>query len=168
MKGGADPKARMQFSKDPLGESILDLPSSMNKEAKESFLSILKGMGDYPNKAGDKVIQDLVQMGIDNNGIRDEIYCQLIKQTTNNPKKESNLRGWEILVYICGSFSPSGELIPTLYSHIESGLTSGDSDIVKYATMCQERNKEVCEKGSRMYAPSTDEIKFVRVSYFCY
>lgn len=37
--------------------------------------------------------------------LRDELYVQLCRQTTENPKRESMIRGWELMA-ICLSFLP--------------------------------------------------------------
>jgi len=81
--GDADAhKSKMVFSSSPISNSILDLSSSLNKEAKECHAFIMKWMGDIPNKSGEKVVTDLIQLGIDHEELRDEIWTQIIKQTT--------------------------------------------------------------------------------------
>ena len=46
--------------------------------------------------------------------LRDELYVQLCRQTTENPKRDSLIRGWELMA-ICLSFvPPSPTFQPTL------------------------------------------------------
>ena len=48
----------------------------------------------------------------------DEIWCQLIKQTTSNPKEVSLISGWELLATISSVFKPSIELFPCVFQFV--------------------------------------------------
>jgi hypothetical protein len=48
----------------------------------------------------------------------DEIWCQLIKQTTGNPKHDSLVGGWELLASISSIFKPSVELFPCAFQFV--------------------------------------------------
>ena len=49
-------------------------------------------------------------VGVNEPLLRDEIYCQLIKQTTNNPAGESIVLGFKLMYLCMATFPPSKEL----------------------------------------------------------
>ena len=54
--------------------------------------------------------------------LKDEIYLQLIKQTTNNPNNASLIAGWELILLCCNTFKPSDEFTPYLTNYIVSNI----------------------------------------------
>ncbi len=78
------------------------------KMATEMFKLIQIYMGDRKARTGmslNSVILDIITMAVAQPQLRDEMYVQLCRQTTENHMRESLIRGWELMA-ICLSFIP--------------------------------------------------------------
>ena len=63
--------------------------------------------GDMRQDQYSLTIQSTIAYGIERPELRDEIFCQLIRQVTDNPKDESVFRGWHFLALCTIAFLPS-------------------------------------------------------------
>jgi hypothetical protein len=91
--------------------------SSAKKEAVVAFRLIQIYMGDRKAKAGmtiNSVALDITRLGYNKPSLRDEIFVQLSKQTTENPEKDSLRRGWELMAISLAFFPPSATFGPFL------------------------------------------------------
>ena len=52
------------------------------------------------------IIQGTIAYGIDRFELRDEIFCQLIRQVTENPREDAVIRGWQFLTLCVTAFPP--------------------------------------------------------------
>lgn len=50
--------------------------------------------------------------------LRDELYVQLCRQTTENPLRDSLLRGWELLAVCLAFVPPSSAFQPALTNYV--------------------------------------------------
>uniref|UniRef100_A0A663M4E5 Myosin VIIB n=1 Tax=Athene cunicularia TaxID=194338 RepID=A0A663M4E5_ATHCN len=84
--------------------------------------------------------------------IRDEIYCQICKQLTENSNRSSYARGWILLSLCLGCFPPSDTFVKYLLNFIHHGPTG-------YAPYCAERLRRTYINGARTEPPSWLELQ---------
>lgn len=75
------------------------------------------------------IIQGVLQTGHDLRPLRDELYCQLIKQTNRVPCPGSpgNLYSWQILACLSCTFLPSRGILKYLKFHLKRCARNTDS-----------------------------------------
>jgi hypothetical protein len=117
-------------------------------------------MKDAANRKSDEeLVREIIQLGIDNVGIRSEIFSQLCKQLTSNPRSESILRGWELLSIICGCLTPSEDFIDHFKSFIAKQQEESVLNYCRYISYMLIRS---VSRGERRFPPSEEEIACVR------
>ncbi|KAK2710152.1 myosin-I heavy chain-like isoform X3 [Artemia franciscana] len=107
-----------------------------------------------------QVIQNIIGYGIEREELRDETFCQQMRQATSNPNTESLERLWLLLALTCVSFQPSRILSKYFESFLKKHLQY-ESSYHAYVLWCYE-NVRTARASTRKLPPSTVEIAAVR------
>lgn len=71
--------------------------------------SLLGYMGDKSMAFPATLAQDILQKGLEQPQLRDEIYLQIMKQLSSNPTADSIAKGWQVMCMCVSTFPPSME-----------------------------------------------------------
>ncbi|XP_006869736.1 PREDICTED: unconventional myosin-XV-like [Chrysochloris asiatica] len=147
----------VQFTKGPIPESLICISDeNTNKQAVESFQALMQFMGDQPKPRGkDKLelLYKLLKLCQEEN-LRDEIYCQVIKQVTGHPQPENSAQGWSFLSLLTGFFPPSTTLMPYVTKFLQDAGPSQE-----LARSSQEHLQRTVKYGGRQRLPQPGEMQ---------
>uniref|UniRef100_A0A3Q1H8Z0 Uncharacterized protein n=1 Tax=Anabas testudineus TaxID=64144 RepID=A0A3Q1H8Z0_ANATE len=104
------------------------------------------------------IIQGVLQTCLDLRPLRDEVYCQLVKQTsyTPAPYTAAHLRYWQLLTCMSCTFLPGPTVLKYLRFHLKS--QSPESEMDNYASFISEAlEKTKC----RECVPSWEEVQML-------
>ncbi|KAM3604889.1 uncharacterized protein V6R79_017518 [Siganus canaliculatus] len=162
----------LRYSHHPLHSPLLPLPygdihlsalrsrsyTTLQDEALKVFGSLqhLEGVADPV-----PVIQGVLQTGQDLKPLRDELFCQLIKQTTRpqQPGGPGNLCSWKMLACMSCTFVPTRSVLRYLKFHLKRTreLFPG-SEMDRYAAFALDSLRKT---RSRENVPSQEEIRSI-------
>ncbi|XP_072308569.1 unconventional myosin-VIIa-like isoform X2 [Eucyclogobius newberryi] len=131
----------------------------LSQEACMAFIDILYYMGDYPSKrtrSVNELTDQIFEGSLKAEPLKDEMYCQIVKQLTDNHVKYSEEKGWELLWLCTGLFPPSNVLLPHIQRFLQSKKhhpLSGD---------CMQRVHKALRNGSRQYPPHLVEVEAIQ------
>ncbi|KAF9564759.1 hypothetical protein CPC08DRAFT_228969 [Agrocybe pediades] len=101
----------------------------------------------------------LIGEGLKHGELRDEIYCQLMKQLTGNPNRDSVFKGWQLFCVLLVSFPPSKNFETYLRAFIQSNTTQPEGRVDIISKHCLLRLTAISKKGPRGKPPSIEEIE---------
>jgi len=143
-----------------LPKSLTKLDVVKNKRALEIHLNIMGYMGDKHMPYPAMLAQDVLKTGVQDKELRDEIYCQLIKQLTQNPRAESVAKGWQLMCMCVGTFPPTFDFEYYLLHYILTKSENGRGAVVDYAKYCLRALEAILATGdfNGGYSPDTEAI----------
>ncbi|KAI0058032.1 hypothetical protein BV25DRAFT_1902420 [Artomyces pyxidatus] len=101
----------------------------------------------------------LLGEGLTHGELRDEIYCQLMKQLTGNPTTESVFKGWQLLCVLLVTFPPSKNFETYLESFLKQRTSQTEGRVDIMAKHCLKRLSVIAKKGPRGKPPTVAEIE---------
>jgi len=145
--------------KQPLLKKICQNEDLSNK-AVQIFQALMKYMGDYPSKkvrCSTDLTDAMFEHPLAHEPLRDEVYCQLVKQLTDNKTRISEERGWELMWLMTGSFACSAALVKEVNTFFRVKTARQP-----LATECQNRLAKTIRNGQRKYPPHLVEVEAIQ------
>uniref|UniRef100_A0A8C0GR52 MyTH4 domain-containing protein n=1 Tax=Chelonoidis abingdonii TaxID=106734 RepID=A0A8C0GR52_CHEAB len=103
-----------------------------------------------------------VQLCKEKENLRDEVYCQVIKQITQNPKLESCIHGWRLLSLLTGFFLPSNILMPYATKFLQQA-SADPASTQDLARTCYGNLRKMIMYGGRRHLPFRVEMEALLV-----
>ncbi|XP_053786051.1 rho GTPase-activating protein 39 isoform X3 [Desmodus rotundus] len=145
----------------------------VKKEACEIFKLIQMYMGDRRAKADPlHVALEIATKGWSMQGLRDELYIQLCRQTTENFRLESLARGWELMAICLAFFPPTPKfhsyLEGYIYRHMDPVNDTKGVAISTYAKYCYHKLQKAALTGAKkgLKKPNVEEIRHAKNAVF--
>ncbi|KAF9501625.1 hypothetical protein BDN71DRAFT_1439284 [Pleurotus eryngii] len=184
----------MTWQKPPLTSPLLTIRRSLHKDAVKVFKVVQHIMGDRERERSVSVrVADthvstvasingsstsvhnvsileeerwLLGEGLTHGELRDEIYCQVMKQLIGNHNAESVFKGWQLLCVLLITFPPSKNFETYLRSFIQQRTSHSEGRVDVMAKYCLRRLTYIAKKGPRGKPPTVAEIEIASDAAF--
>lgn len=153
----------VKFSQSPLTASLLPLVPELDNLAIETFVAVMRYMGDYPMAPQQTEVHCVYTILMNchkHHALRDEVYCQIMKQTTNNKSSipDSCQRGWRLFSIVAAYFTCSENLKPYLFKYLETAAYDKRRAYHGTSMVCLQNLRKTFKYGGRKNVPSIEEI----------
>ncbi|KAJ6223846.1 hypothetical protein RDWZM_002391 [Blomia tropicalis] len=151
-----------KHSRDPIKQPLLKKLMNKDELVQESVFSfndiLFIYMGDLPsrrtrnsNDLTDQIFEGPLKYDI----LRDEVYCQIMKQLTENKNRLSEEKGWELMWLSTGLFAPSQTLLRQLTLFLKTRRHPVAMDSLQ-------RLHKTLRNGQRKYPPHLVEVEAIQ------
>ncbi|KAB0801536.1 hypothetical protein PPYR_05890 [Photinus pyralis] len=173
----------LSWSSRSLTRPLLASSKPYARQALEMFRQVQMYMGDRKARPGislNSLLVEIITVSYTQCVLRDELFLQLCRQTTENPRRESLLRGWELLTIALSFINPSPTFQPALLGylnrHRDPTFARCFPDVARwpihvqvshYATVACQRLERIGVGGKRIARrPQPDDVESARMQIF--
>ena len=150
---------QLKWQNSVIPTSVLDyVNKDLAKLGTRVHKCILGYTGDKSMSFPATLAQDILQKGLECPDLVDEIYVQLCKHLTNNPRPESAVRAWQLMCMSVGTFPPSRDFENHLINFILQHK-DGAGAVGNYARYSLRRLEGILNSGPSGFVPSVEEIQ---------
>jgi len=97
-----------KWNENIIHEPLTNMKDSVIGEvAVTMFKNVMAYMGDRPYASPDLLAQELIRNCLSQPALVDEVYCQVMKQLSDNPRPDSVRRGWGLMMLLLDSVPPN-------------------------------------------------------------
>uniref|UniRef100_A0A3P9QFW8 Rho GTPase-activating protein 39 n=1 Tax=Poecilia reticulata TaxID=8081 RepID=A0A3P9QFW8_POERE len=141
---------------------------AVRKEACEMFKLVQAYMGDRPSRLDRRHCALLIVTKCwDMPGLRDELYVQLVRQTTGNASPRSLAAGWELMAVSLAFFAPSPKFRCYLEGYIQRHTEpNSDKKLTQFILEQQELKLKKNSKSRKKRKQNTEEEEGLPVSTY--
>lgn len=111
----------LSWSSRGLTRPLLASSKPCARQALDMFRQVQMYMGDRKARPGtslNSLLVEIISAAHAQPVLRDELFVQLCRQTTENPRRESLLRGWELVTIALSFIPPSATFQPALLGYL--------------------------------------------------
>ncbi|XP_046440084.1 myosin-I heavy chain-like isoform X4 [Daphnia pulex] len=161
--------AEWAFTRYPLAQSLIKFTELDDKAAVDNFRLVLSYSGllqpedGHPGSEEELIplAQTLLERSMKKECLFNELFLQLIKQTTDHPEANSrvNLRHWALLTLMCSIALPHDKIIRKyLIAHLKLCSADVTSEEGKFARFAEKCLYKTMNSRRRQWSPSSQEI----------
>lgn len=131
--------------------------SDRANRATQMFVHIMKYMGDLPQARNSLNMntEEIFTPAVSDETLRDELFCQIMKQLTENNIQSSEERGWDLMWLVTGLMVPS----QTLMKELQEFLKTRPHPVAKDSL---QRLQKTLKSGNRKHPPYVVEVESIR------
>lgn len=145
----------------PLHVSLLLFGEDRSKTATRINRAILQYCGDLTTSFPASLAQFVLGKGLEDPEMCDEIYLQLCKHTTDNPRAESADRAWLLTCMASKTFPPTDAFAPYLIN-FWINCSTRPGLVGNYARLCIVQLDASIALGASSFRPNLEDIQLYR------